>query len=67
MTMGKLCCRAGFIEIFHTVAKGDPVVKRYTYSNKPADGAELEIADFFQVKDGKIIESWDVVAPVDRQ
>ncbi|MGH3673612.1 MAG: nuclear transport factor 2 family protein [Pseudonocardiaceae bacterium] len=58
---------AGFVEVFHTVAKGDLVVKHYTYSNKPANGAELAIADFFRVKDGKIVEYWDVVAPIDKQ
>lgn len=58
---------AGFVEVFHAVAKGDLVVKHYTYSNKPADGAELAIADFFRVKDGKIVEYWDVVAPLDKQ
>ncbi|MGH3854135.1 MAG: nuclear transport factor 2 family protein [Pseudonocardiaceae bacterium] len=58
---------AGFVEVFHTVAKGDLVVKHYTYSNDPANGAELTIADFFRVKDGKICEYWDVVAPIDAE
>lgn len=55
---------AGFVEVFHTIAKGDLVVKHYTYSNEPANGAELAIVDFFRVTDGKIVEYWDVVAPI---
>lgn len=58
---------AGFVEVFHTIAKGDLVVKHYTYSNKPANGAELAIVDFFRVADGKIVEYWDVVAPINEQ
>lgn len=56
---------AGFVEVFHTFAKGDMVVKHYTYSNHPAQGAQLTIVDFFRVRDGKIFEYWDVVAPVE--
>jgi predicted SnoaL-like aldol condensation-catalyzing enzyme len=58
---------AGFVEIFHTIAKDDLVVKHYTYSNEPANGTELTIVDFFRVKDGKIFEYWDVVAPIEKQ
>jgi predicted SnoaL-like aldol condensation-catalyzing enzyme len=58
---------AGFVDVFHTVAKGDLVVKHYTYSNEPTKGAELAIVDFFRVKDGKIFEYWDVVAPISKK
>lgn len=55
---------AGIVEMIHTVVQGDLVVKHYTYSNEPSKGAELDIVDFFRVKDGKITEYWDVIKPV---
>lgn len=65
-TQAKNQPRAGFVEVFHTIAKGDLIVNYYTFSNEPANGAELTIADFFRVKDGKIVEYWDVVAPISK-
>ena len=56
---------AGFVDVIHTVAKGDLVIKYYTYANDPTQAAELTIVDFFRVVDGKIVEYWDVVAPIE--
>lgn len=54
--------KAGVVDDLHTLAKGDLVVKHYTYANDPTQGAELVIADIFRVADGKIVEYWDIVA-----
>jgi predicted SnoaL-like aldol condensation-catalyzing enzyme len=59
--------KADFVEVFHTIAKGDTVVKHYTYTSDPAKGAESLIADFFRLKDGKIVEYWDVVLPMEQK
>ena len=49
-------------EIVRSVADEDLVVVHVRF--RPAPGApEYAIADFFRVKDCKIIEHWDVVAP----
>jgi predicted SnoaL-like aldol condensation-catalyzing enzyme len=56
--------KAGIVETFHFIAKGDLVIRHYTYSNDPATGAELAISDFFRVQNGKIVEYWDVVQPL---
>jgi predicted SnoaL-like aldol condensation-catalyzing enzyme len=55
---------AGVVEQIHTIVKDDLVVLYYTYTSDPAKGAELTIADFFRVEDGKIVEYWDAVVPI---
>lgn len=49
-------------KILRTVAEGDLVVMHASFT--PADGAPpYAIADIFRLRNGKIAEHWDVVAP----
>ncbi len=52
---------ANFVDVIHTVAKGDLVIKHYTFANDPAKGADFLIVDFLRLEDGLIVEYWDVV------
>lgn len=51
---------AAVTQWIHVYAKGDLVVQHYMYAH---DGktADMKIVDFFRVRDGKIIEYWDVL------
>jgi predicted SnoaL-like aldol condensation-catalyzing enzyme len=48
------------VEWTHVYAKGDMVVQHYLYSH---DGikTDTKIVDFFRVRDGRIVEYWDVL------
>jgi predicted SnoaL-like aldol condensation-catalyzing enzyme len=49
-------------KIIRTVAEGDLVFLHASFT--PADGAPAyAIADIFRLREGKIVEHWDVVAP----
>lgn len=49
-------------KILRTVAEGDLVVLHASFT--PADGAPpYAIADIFRLRNGKIVEHWDIVAP----
>lgn len=52
--------KAKVVEWTHVYAKGDMVVQHYLYSH---DGTKIDtkIVDFFRVKNGKIVEYWDVL------
>lgn len=53
-------------EVVRTVAEGDLVFLHANFT--PAPGAPAyAIADVFRLRDGKIIEHWDVVAPPVKQ
>lgn len=53
-------------EILRTIAEGDLVFLHARFS--PAPGApHYAIADVFRLKDCKIVEHWDVVAPPPKQ
>lgn len=56
---------AGFVEIYHSFAHGDTVVRHYSYGSNPEEKADMMIVDFFRVKDGKIVEYWDVISMID--
>jgi predicted SnoaL-like aldol condensation-catalyzing enzyme len=53
--------KAAIVDVIHSVAKGDLVIRHYTYASDPELGADLDIVDFFRVKGGKIVEYWDVI------
>ena len=49
-------------KVFRTVAEGDLVFLHASFT--PADGAPpYAVADVFRLKEGKIVEHWDIVAP----
>jgi predicted SnoaL-like aldol condensation-catalyzing enzyme len=48
-------------EVLRTVAEGDLVALHARFLPTP-DAAAYAIADFFRVRDGSIVEHWDVVA-----
>ena len=53
-------------EVVRTVAEGDLVFLHASFT--PAPGAPAyAIADVFRLRDGKIVEHWDVVAPPVKQ
>ncbi len=47
----------------HFYAKGDMVVQHYLYSHD-GNKTDTKIVDFFRVKNGKIVEYWDVLQEV---
>ncbi|MEQ1764950.1 MAG: nuclear transport factor 2 family protein [Pyrinomonadaceae bacterium] len=53
-------------KVIRTVAEGDLVFLHASFT--PADGAPpYAVADVFRLKEGKIVEHWDVVAPPVKQ
>jgi predicted SnoaL-like aldol condensation-catalyzing enzyme len=53
-------------KIVRTIAEGDMVFLHASFT--PADGAPpYALADVFRLRDGKIVEHWDVVAPPSKQ
>ena len=52
--------------IVRTIAEGDMVFLHASFT--PADGAPpYALADVFRLRDGKIVEHWDIVAPPSKQ
>lgn len=49
------------IDVRHVAADGDLV---WLHIRSKTTGAESAVVDIFRVKDGKIVEHWDVVQPV---
>jgi predicted SnoaL-like aldol condensation-catalyzing enzyme len=47
----------------HVVAEGDLVVLHAHVTNGPTDRG-MAVVDMFRVKDGKLVEHWDVFQPV---
>lgn len=53
-------------KIIRTIAEGDMVFLHASFT--PADGAPpYAVADIFRLRDGKIVEHWDVVSPPVKQ
>lgn len=52
---------AAIVDVIHTIATGDLVIMHYTFANDPSKGPNYLIVDFFRVKDGLIVEYWDVL------
>lgn len=52
---------AKVVEVFHTFAKGDIVVHHYLFAHDSAKPADTRVVDFYRVRDGKIVEYWDVL------
>lgn len=50
------------IEVRHALADGDHVAVHYE-STAAADGSGSEAVDIFRLRDGRIVEHWDVVQP----
>jgi len=57
---------AKVVKWIHVYAKGDMVVQHYLYSH---DGIKVDnkIVDFFRIKNGKIVEYWDVLQPIENK
>jgi predicted SnoaL-like aldol condensation-catalyzing enzyme len=51
------------LEIKRAVAEGDMVVTHSLLKTSPEDRGTA-VADFFRLKDGKVVEHWDVLQPV---
>lgn len=51
------------LDMKHLVSEGDLVVVHSLFRTGPQDRGEA-IMDLFRLKDGKIVEHWDVIQPV---
>lgn len=51
------------VDIKKVIAEGDYVVTHSNLRNEPGD-LGMAVADFFRLKDGKIVEHWDVIQDV---
>jgi predicted SnoaL-like aldol condensation-catalyzing enzyme len=51
------------LSIKRVIAEGDMVVTHANLVLKPGERG-VALADFFRLKDGKVVEHWDVIQPV---
>jgi predicted SnoaL-like aldol condensation-catalyzing enzyme len=51
------------MEIKRAFSDGDIVILHCHWVRSPGDGGDA-VVDFFRVKDGKVVEHWDVIQPV---
>jgi predicted SnoaL-like aldol condensation-catalyzing enzyme len=51
------------MEIKRAFSDGDMVILHCHWTRRPGDRGDA-VVDFFRVKDGKVVEHWDVIQPI---